>query len=79
MFAHDDPAPKNENVVDNIVIADVSEESDEEDYFEPRENQCHLCNRQFSSKDDVFDHVKDKHELYYFGMLEVAERLSTNF
>ena len=47
-------------------------DDDAEDDFTPNENQCHLCKKQLSSKDELWDHVEKVHEDYFQGMLEYA-------
>ena len=48
-----------------------SSESDEDEQNETcNENQCHLCQEQLLSRDDLWDHVQANHREYYQGMLE---------
>ena len=70
MFGHDDF--DEETSSDNIE--DITEESSTEDEnsFAIGENQCHLCEKEFETKDDRFDHVQAEHQEYYNGMLEVV-------
>ena len=49
---------------------DLSENED----FSPKENQCHLCKKELSSKNEKFDHVQREHEEYFQGMLEVMSK-----
>ena len=49
-------------------------ELDETEDFSPKENQCHLCKEELSSKTEVFDHVQREHEDYFQGMLEVMSK-----
>jgi hypothetical protein len=57
-FAHDDP--------DGSDIETV----EEEETLNP--NQCHLCRLQFSSRDDLMDHVESDHTDHFQGMKEYA-------
>ena len=43
-----------------------------EDEYDLKENQCHLCKVQFSSKDHLMDHVEVDHVDYFQGMMEYA-------
>ena len=61
--------------------ADDETESDHEDsenYLTPDEDQCHICRKQFQARDDLIDHVKRDHVVYYQGMLEAAANLSSS-
>ena len=57
-FAHEDP--------------DGSDIETVEDEDTLNENQCHLCRLQFSSRDDLMDHVEVDHADYFQGMKEYA-------
>ena len=50
------------------------EDSDEEDYLELSDYQCHLCRIQCKSQDDNFEHVRKEHVEYYEGILEMTAR-----
>ena len=62
-------------------VTEVEPESDFEDSdadFNPNENQCHICRKQLLSKDDLLNHMKNQHEAYFQGMMDVAASM-TNF
>ena len=54
-------------------IEDVSDQEQEET-LDVNENQCHLCLIQFTSKDDVFNHIQVNHEDYFHGMMEFVNQ-----
>ena len=61
-------------------VVDVTQDSEDNESFNPCENQCHLCRKKLESQDDLWDHVEKKHQEYYNGMLEVAANQSkTNY
>ena len=57
-FAHDDSDG-----------SDIESVDDDETL---NQNQCHLCRHQFSSRDDIMDHVEVDHTDYFQGMKEYA-------
>ena len=60
-------------------VVDVEEEDSLEEE-PPHENQCHLCKKQLSTKNELFDHVENHHAVYFQGMMEVAVSMkSKNF
>ena len=55
------------------ISSDESDE-DEEALLKPIENQCHICQEQLKSKDDLFNHVESQHEAYFLGIMELANK-----
>ena len=54
----------------------MTQDSEDDESFNPCENQCHLCRKKLESQDDLWDHVEKEHKEYYNGMLEVAANQS---
>ena len=74
-FSHsDEPVDGQDGDVEDIHIDEATdgEECDAEDDFTLNENQCHLCKKQLSTKDELWDHVEKVHVEYFQGMLEYA-------
>ena len=55
------------------------EDLDENEDFSPKENQCHLCKVELSSKNEMFYHVQREHEDYFQGMMEVMSKPNKPF
>ena len=82
-FRHDDPQEidatedeDNEHHVESN-IADATDEEDgvAEDDYTVNENQCHLCKKQLSTKDELWDHVECVHVEYFQEMVEMAAKM----
>ena len=74
-FSHsDEPVGEQDGDVEDNHIDEATdgEECDAEDEFTLNENQCHLCKKQLSTKDELWDHVEKVHVEYFQGMLEYA-------
>ena len=52
-------------------IMEEPEDIETDDDYTLTENQCHLCKLEFSSRNDLMDHVKSVHIDYFQGMMEV--------
>ena len=63
MFAH-------ENIESEIVTV--------EEEITLKENQCHMCMLEFSSKDNVMDHIENDHADYFEGLMEYAAAIRTD-
>jgi hypothetical protein len=64
------------DVMDDEEDSEVMEEETQEENMQLSENQCHLCRLQFLTKDDIYYHVQVNHQEYFYGMMEVAARMS---
>ena len=62
---------------DEPVIETIQDVEDEEEYSQLSESQCHLCHLHCKSRDDNFEHVKNEHEEYYQGILEMTGRMNS--
>ena len=66
MFGHVEVDSGNEASREDVV--DVTQDSEDDESFNPCENQCHLCRKELESKD----------EEYYDGMLVIIIYLYFN-
>ena len=65
---------KHEEIIVEDIIENVNTDSDyQDDDFQPKENQCHICRQQLLAKDKFIDHVKDEH---FEGMFEGGAGIS---
>ena len=71
MFDHSCKATEPENIEDIEEDGDDEDDEDDHDYM-PRENQCHLCKKQLTTRDELWEHVEQVHVEYFQGVLEVA-------
>ena len=53
----------------------ASELNDDDDEQVTKKNQCHLCYKQFSSYDNLYDHVRMAHNECFTGMKEAAAQM----
>ena len=64
--------------IDDISVPEDENEEENEEPLELSENQCHICRKQFLSKNDQIDHVSIDHEEYYKGMMELVAGLNNS-
>ena len=76
MFEHG-PGASDEPVIETILDVEDKESNVEVEYSQLSEYQCHLCHLQCKSRDDNFEHVKNEHEEYYQGILEMTGRMNS--
>jgi len=57
------------------VDKDNEEDGVDEDDSVINENQCHLCKKQLSTKDELWDHVESVHVDYFQEMVEMAAKM----
>ena len=50
---------------------------DADDDYTFNENQCHLCKKQLSNKDELWDHVECTHHEYFPEMVEMTAKIQS--
>ena len=61
-------AEDNKPTAEDNNADEATDESDAEQDYTTHENQCHLCKKQLSNKDEMWDHVETVHVEYFQGM-----------